>query len=108
MRKCLYLLHKILVCEILDIQCINIELKIGDKLYYIIALNRTPSQSQSEFENFFEKLQWNLDSLVQRYAFLVLLIVDLNAKQTGIKMTNAVLRGILLKCHTTVWFTTTF
>ena len=97
MRKCLYLLHKILVCEILDIQCINIELKIGDKLYYIIALNRTPSKSQSEFENFFEKLQWNLDSLVQRYAFLVLLIVDLNAKQTGIKMTNAVLRGILLR-----------
>ena len=76
----MYLLQKILVCEILDIQCINIELKIGDKLYYIIALNRAPSQLLSEFENFFEKIQWNLDSLVQRYAFLVLLIVDLNAE----------------------------
>ena len=39
--------------RVLDIQylheCINIELKIGNKLCYIIALYRSPSQSQDEF-----------------------------------------------------------
>ena len=61
MRKCLYLLQKFLVSEILDNQylneCINIELKIRDKLCHIINLYRTPSQCQGEFENFFEKLE---------------------------------------------------
>ena len=49
--------------RVLDIQylheCINIELKIGDKLCYITALHRLSSQSQDEFEKFSEKLELN-------------------------------------------------
>ena len=70
--------------RVLDIQylheCINIELKIGDKLCYIIALYRSPNQSQDEFEKFSEKLELNLDSLVQNNPFLVVLIDDFNVK----------------------------
>ena len=70
--------------RVLDIQylheCINIELKIGDKLCYIIALYRSPSQSQDEFEKFSVKLKLNVDSLVQKNPFLVVLVDDFNAK----------------------------
>ena len=61
-------------------ECINIELKIGHKLCYIIALYRSPSQLQDEFEKFSEKLELNLDSLVQNNPFLVVLIGHFNAK----------------------------
>ena len=75
-----YYLH----LRVLDIQyfhkCFNIELKIGNKLCYIIALCKSPSQSQGEFEKFSEKLELNLDSLVQNNPLLVLLIGDFNAK----------------------------
>ena len=47
-------------------ECINIELKIGDKLYNSMALQRSPSQWQDSFAKFSEKLESNLDSLVQK------------------------------------------
>ena len=66
---CIYF-KNVLHLRVLDIQylheCINIELKIGDKLCYIIALYRSPRQLQDEFENFSEKLELNLGSLVQK------------------------------------------
>ena len=52
-------------------ECINIELKIGDKLCYIIALDRSLSQS------IYLK---TLDSLVQNSPFLVVFTDDFNAK----------------------------
>ena len=58
----------------------NIELKIGDKLCYNIALYRSPSQSQNEFEEFSEKFELNLHSLVQKNSFLVVPIRDFNGK----------------------------
>ena len=61
-------------------ECFNIELKIGNKLCYIIALYRSLSQSQCEFEKFSEKLELNLDSLVQNNPFLLVLIGDFNMK----------------------------
>ena len=84
-RKGVCICHKYyLHLRILDIQyfheCFNIELKIGSKLCYIIALHKSPSQSQGEFEKFSEKLGLNLDSLVQNNPLLVLLIGDFNAK----------------------------
>ena len=70
--------------RVLDIQylheCINIELKIGGKLCYVIALCRLRSQAQDEPEKFSEKLEWNLDSLDQINLFLVLLIGEFNVK----------------------------
>ena len=69
---CIYYIN-FLHLRVLDIhyvhECINIELKIGDKLCYIIALYRSPSQSQDEFKKFSEKLELNLDSLVQNNPF---------------------------------------
>ena len=75
-----YYLH----LRVLDIQyfheCFNIELKTGNKLCYIIALYRSLSQSQGEFEKLSEKLELNLDSLVQNNPFLLVLIGDVNVK----------------------------
>ena len=45
-------------------ECINFELKIGDKLCNFISLYRSPSQSQDEFENFSENFERNLDNLL--------------------------------------------
>ena len=70
--------------RVLDIQylheCFNVELKIENKVCYIIALYRSPRQSQDEFEKFSEKLKLKLYSLLQNNPFLVVLIGDFNAK----------------------------
>ena len=75
-----YFLH----LRVLDIkylhEWINFKLKIGGKLCYIIALYRSPSQSQDDFEKFSENLELSLNSLVQKNSFLVVLITDFNAK----------------------------
>ena len=87
----------------------NIGLKIGGKLCCIITLYRTPSQSQLEFENFFEKLELSLDSLVQKNAFLILLIGDLNAKSINwYKNDKWSFEGKIIENDTTVWFTASY
>ena len=81
-------------------ECINIELKIGGKLCYIIALYRSLSQSQDEFEKFSEKLQLNFDSLVQNNPFLMnnpILVTLMRNQKTGIKITSGVSKGTLLR-----------
>ena len=102
-RGSVYIYYKnFLHLRVLDIQylheCINIELKIGDKLFYIIALYRSPSQSQDKFEKISEKLELNLDSLVQNNPFLMAFIGDFHAKSKNwYKMTSAVSKGILMR-----------
>ena len=53
--------------QVLDIQylleCINFELKIGDKLCKFVALYRSPSQTQGKLEKFSDNLQLNLSTL---------------------------------------------
>ena len=70
--------------RVLDIQylheCINFELKIGDKLCYFVAFYRSPSQTQDEFEKFSDNLKLNLGTLSQKNPFLVVAIGDFNAK----------------------------
>ena len=70
--------------RVLDIQylheCINFELKIGDKLCNFVALYRSPSQTQDEFEKFYDNLELNLGILSQKNPFLVVAIGDFNAK----------------------------
>ena len=60
--------------RVLDIQhlheYINIEPKIGDKLCYIIALYRSPSQSLDKFEKLSEKLELNLDKFGSKQSLL--------------------------------------
>ena len=50
------------VCNIrlLD-ECINFELKIGDKLYRFVALYRSPSQTWDEFLSFSHNFEVNLE-----------------------------------------------
>ena len=59
--------------RVLDIQylheCINFELKIGDKLCNFVALYRSPSQTQDEFEKFSDNLELNLGTLSQKIPF---------------------------------------
>ena len=74
----MYLLQILLTSEFHE--CFNIELKIGNKLCYIITLYRSLNQSQGEFEKFSEKLELNFDSLVQNNPFLVVFIGDFNVK----------------------------
>ena len=61
--------------RVLDIQylheCINFELKIGDKLCKFVALYGSPSQTQDEFEKFSDNLELNLGTLSQKNPFLV-------------------------------------
>ena len=80
---CVYY-KKFLPLRVLDIQyldeCINFELKIGDKLCNFVALYRSPSQTQDEFEKFSDNLELNLGTLSQKNPFLVVAIGDFNAK----------------------------
>ena len=60
--------------------CKNFELNIGGKICNFISLYRSLSQTQDEFEKFFDNLELNLDILCQKKPFLTVLIEDLNAK----------------------------
>ena len=69
--------------RVLDIQylheCINFELKIGDKLCNFVALYRSPSQTQDEFEKFSDNLELNMGTLSQKLClFLVVAIGDIS------------------------------
>ena len=80
---CLYY-KTCLPLRVLDIQylneCINFELKIGDKLCTFAALYRSPSQSQDNFETFIDNFELNLETLSRKNPFLLVAIGDFNAK----------------------------
>ena len=59
---------------------INFEMKIGDKLCNFVALYRSPSQSQDEFEKFAKNLELNLDTISANNPFLTVALGDFNAK----------------------------
>ena len=61
-------------------ECINFEMKIGDKLCNLVALYPSPSQSQDEFEKFSKNLELNLDIVSPNNPFLTVVIGDFNAK----------------------------
>ena len=80
---CLYY-KTCLPLRVLDIQylneCINFELKIGDKLCTFVALYRSPSQSLDNFETFIDNFELNLETLSRKNPFLLVAIGDFNAK----------------------------
>ena len=55
-------------------------MKIGYKLCNFIALYRSPSQSQNEFEIFTKNLEPNLDTISANNPFLIVFLGDVNAK----------------------------
>ena len=64
-------------------ECINFEIKIADKICNFISLYRSPSQSKYEFESFTDKLELNLDSVVHRNSYLIVVLGDFNVQTKG-------------------------
>ena len=60
--------------------CVNLELKIGDKLCTFVALCGSLSQSQDNFETFIDNFELNLETLSRKNPFLLLAVGDFNAK----------------------------
>ena len=53
---------------------------IGNKIRNFIALYRSPSQNQDDFQAFIDNLEMNLETLAQRNPFLMVVLGDFNAK----------------------------
>ena len=64
-------------------ESVRFELMVGDKLCNFIALYRSPSQLQDQFESFIENLRLNLESAMQNNTFFVVLLGDFNAKSSN-------------------------
>ena len=63
-------------------ECLNFELKIGDKPCNFIALYMSPSQSQDDFETS-DNFELTLETLAQKSSFLTTIIGDSNAKSSN-------------------------
>ena len=61
-------------------ECLNFEIKIGNKLCNFISLYRLPSQSQDTFETFIDNLELNIDKIAARNPFLIVILGGFNAK----------------------------
>ena len=58
-----YLPLRIIIINYLN-KCVRFELMVGDKLCNFIALYRSPSQSQDQFESFKETFELSLESIL--------------------------------------------
>ena len=56
---------------------------VGDKPFNFIALYRSPSLLQDQFESFKENLELNLEVAVQNNPFLVVVLDKFNAKSNS-------------------------
>ena len=79
-KKCLPL--RVLNIVFLN-ECINFELRIGEKTCNFIALCRSPSQFEDIFESFCENFERTLGNLAQNNPFLLVDIGEFNAKSTN-------------------------
>ena len=61
-------------------ECINFEMKIGEKLCNFIALCRSSNQSQDDFETFLKSFELNLDTILAKNHFLTVVLGDFNVK----------------------------
>ena len=61
-------------------ECIILEIMIGDKQCSLVALYRSLSQNQDEFDSFSKNLEITLDKLALNNPFMLVVIGDLNAK----------------------------
>ena len=58
-------------------ECLNLELKIGDKSCNFIALYRSQSQSQDDFETFSNNFEMTLETLTQKGSCLTTRLSDI-------------------------------
>ena len=57
-------------------------MKIDDKVGNFISLYRSPSQTLDDFETFSKNFELNLEAIVHRNPFLVVVIGDFNVKSS--------------------------
>ena len=79
---CVYC-HNSLPFKVIDIQflneCINLEKRIGGKLWSFLCLYRSPSQTRDIFETFVDNFELTLDSIIKN-PFLIVALGDFSAK----------------------------
>ena len=64
-------------------ECIHFEIKIADKICTFISLHRSPCQSKDEFESSADNLEVNLDLVVHRNPYLIVVLGDFNVQTKG-------------------------
>ena len=64
-------------------ECINFEVKIGNKTCNFASLYRFPSQTKDEFENFIKTLELNLEHIANKSLFLFVVLCDFSARRQG-------------------------
>ena len=69
-----------LTCVHLLDECIAFDLVISNKLCSFVALYRSPSQSQDNFETFPDNFEMTLDLVSKKNSFLLVVLGDFNAK----------------------------
>ena len=88
---------QILSMSMLD-ECINLEIRIGDKLCNLICLHWSSIQNMKEFETFVKNLDLNLELIFTKNPYLTLVIGDFNSKsQNWNKGDNTTASGIKLE-----------
>ena len=84
---CLYykcsLLLKVIDLSYLQ-ECINFDIKIGDKTWKFLCLYRSPGHTKDEFDNFIKNLELNLEHIASKSPFLILVLGNFNAKMQGL------------------------
>ena len=75
----IYVSYKVIDVSYLQ-ECINFEVKIGDKTRNLVSLYRSPSQNKDEFENIIKNVEINLEHIANKSPFL---LGDFNAKMQG-------------------------
>ena len=79
-------------------ECITFVVKLGDKICNFVSLYRSPSQSEGDFENFFDIIELTLDALSETNLFLIIVIGDFNASlATGILVIQQPLKALKLR-----------
>ena len=66
--------------RVLNVSYLKLCVKIGDKFCTFIALYRSPSQSQGNFETFCDNFEMTLETLTHKGSFLTKIIGNFNAK----------------------------
>ena len=64
-------------------ECINFEIKTGDKTCNFVSLYRSPSQTKDKFENFIKNLELNLEHITNKSPFLIVVLRDFNGRMQG-------------------------
>ena len=80
---CIYY-HNSLPLKVVEIhflnECINFEIRIGGQLCSFLCIYKSPGQTWDIFETFADNFVLTLDSIIDKNPFLILALIDFNAK----------------------------